>query len=603
MTRNRSILLFISILTVAFIAWPNWPSVSSHARPGQNGKDDKGSEVRRPRTTPTPRPRRPVRPVRPANTGAEELLFWNTIKDSKDPADFNAYLTRYGEKGKFALLAHNRLNAIAAERGGTSGPGSGTAITNVPPRTPASGSMRNSLGIEFVAIAAASFTMGSPEDEAGRDTDESPQHRVTFARGFQIGKYEVTQEQWRSLMGTDPSKFADCDECPVDSVSWNEVQSFMAKLNARNDGFRYSLPTEAQFEYVMRGGTTGMFAGSAASLGELGWYKPNSGDQTHPVGQKQPNRYGIYDLHGNVQEWTQDVYAQDYDGAPTDGSARTLGPEPIRHVIRGGSWEDLEKYYRSAFRVSRPSDDHNEYTGFRVMRMPVAGLPTNSLAFEFAFVRPASFMMGSPEDEADRQPREGPQHQVRFARGFYMGKYEVTQEQWQSVMGANPSKFAGCPQCPVDTVSWDDIQLFLTKLNARNDGFQYSLPSEAQFEFALRGGTTGAFAGELDDLGWYGPNSGSKTHPVGMKAANLFGIYDLHGNVQEWCQDVMADDYAGAPADGSARTYGPTPVRRVIRGGSWVDGEVYFRSAFRVSREQGDRNEYNGFRLVRTPVR
>lgn len=602
MTRNRSILLILGMVAVALIAWPNWPTVSSQTTPGQTPKNDKSSETRRPTATPTPRPRRPRPSTAPANKGAEELLFWDSIKDSKDPADFNAYLTRYGESGKFSVLAHNRLNAIAAERraaagnGGNSGIGTGSGGTSTPVTI-----NRPVSGIEFAYIGPGSFTMGSPESEAGRDSDEGPEHRVTFARGFYMAKYEVTQAQWRAVMGTDPSKFAGCDQCPVEMVSWDDAQAFIAKFNAQNDGYRYSLPTEAQFEYAMRGGTTGEFAGN---LDGLGWYKPNSGGKTRPVGQKRPNTYGIYDLHGNAQEWVQDVYTQDYDGAPTDGSARTLGPEPVRRVIRGGSWIDADKYFRSAFRVSRPPDDRNEYTGFRLVRVPAAATAGTAFpTFDFAYIGPGSFMMGSPEGEAEREDREGPRHQVTIARGFYLGKYEVTQAQWRAVMGNNPSKFAGCDQCPVDTVSWDDIQLFMNKLNARNDGFRYSLPTEAQWEYVMRAGTTGAYAGEADDIGWYGPNSSSRTHPVGLKKPNAFGVYDIHGNVQEWLQDVFAPDYIGAPTDGSARALGPDPIRRVIRGGSWIDDLKYFRSAWRVSRPPDDRNEYNGFRLMRVSAR
>lgn len=604
MTRKRIIVLCICMIAMVGIAWSNWPTVSSQTTPGQTPKNDKGKETLRPSTSPTPRrparPTRPTRPARPANNSAEELLFWDSIKDSKDPADFNAYLTRYGESGKFSVLAHNRLKALGAT--GTGDPGTGPGRTNVPSNGVGPG--RASDTIEYVYIGPATFTMGSPENEAGRDSDEGPQHRVTFSRGFYIGKYEITQAQWRSVMDTDPSKFDGCDTCPVETVSWDDAQAFIAKLNARNDGYRYSLPTEAQFEYVMRGGTTGIFAGNADALGDLGWYQPNAGGKTHPVGQKRPNAYGVYDIHGNAQEWVQDVYTPDYEGAPTDGSARTLGPAPIRRGIRGGSYADLEKYYRSAFRVARPPDDANEYTGFRVVRTPLGGsVASNFPTFEFAYIAPASFMMGSPEDEPEREDREGPRHEVRFARGFYFGKYEVTQAQWFAVMGNNPSSFTNCAQCPVDTVSWDDAQQFIEKLNARNDGFRYSLPTEAQWEYVMRAGTTGAYAGDPAALGWYEPNSGSKTHPVGQKPANRFGVYDVHGNVQEWIQDVFTFDYVGAPTDGSARTLGPSPIRRVIRGGSYIDDAKYFRSAWRVSRPPDDRNKYNGFRLVRMPVR
>src|SRR6185295_12837821 len=126
-------------------------------------------------------------------------------------------------------------------------------------------------------------------------------------------------------------------------------------------------------------------------------------------------------------------------------------------------------------------------------------------------------------------------HKVRITRQFEIGKYEVTQEQWQAVMGDNPSNFKGA-NLPVEKVSWNDAQDFLLKLNAR-DGYTYRLPTEAEWEYACRAGSMGDFAGELDDVAWYDKNSGSKTHPVGQKRPNVWGLYDMHGNVSEWCSD------------------------------------------------------------------
>ena len=133
-----------------------------------------------------------------------------------------------------------------------------------------------------------------------------------------------------------------------------------------------------------------------------------------------------------------------------------------------------------------------------------------------------------------------------------MGRYEVTQAQWQAVMGNNPSNFKGCDQCPVETVSWDDAQEFIRKLNAQNDGYKYRLPSEAEWEYACRAGTTGDYAGNLDEMAWYGKNSGGKTHSVGQKQANGLGLYDMHGNVWEWVEDRYHHNYNRAPTDGSA---------------------------------------------------
>ncbi|MBA2732129.1 MAG: SUMF1/EgtB/PvdO family nonheme iron enzyme [Acidobacteria bacterium] len=219
---------------------------------------------------------------------------------------------------------------------------------------------------------------------------------------------------------------------------------------------------------------------------------------------------------------------------------------------------------------------------------------TNGIGMEFVYVPAGSFMMGSENGEA----YEKPVHQVTIREGFYMGKYEVTQAQWQQVMGNNPSNFKG-DNLPVETVSWDDAQEFIRKLNAQNDGYRYRLPSEAEWEYACRAGTTGDYAGEVDAMGWYAKNSGKKTHPVGQKQANSFGLYDLHGNVLEWCEDWYHDSYNGAPTDGSAWISGGDQQSRVLRGGSWLFDSPFLRSAVRESFDPGDSRYYvHGVRVV-----
>ncbi|MBC7910299.1 MAG: formylglycine-generating enzyme family protein [Pyrinomonadaceae bacterium] len=209
-------------------------------------------------------------------------------------------------------------------------------------------------------------------------------------------------------------------------------------------------------------------------------------------------------------------------------------------------------------------------TGSR--RAPV----TNRYGVEMVWIAPGSFEMGSNSGEAD----EKPVHRVTISKGFYMGKYEVTQKQWQAVMGANPSNFTG-ENLPVEKVSWYDAQDFINKLNEMNDGYKYRLPTEAEWEYAARAGTTGDYAGDLDEMAWYSDNSGKKTHPVGQKQANGWGLYDMHGNVFEWCEDYWHDRYQGAPTDSSAWLSGGESRYRVLRGGSWDTDASYCRSARR----------------------
>jgi formylglycine-generating enzyme required for sulfatase activity len=174
---------------------------------------------------------------------------------------------------------------------------------------------------------------------------------------------------------------------------------------------------------------------------------------------------------------------------------------------------------------------------------------SNGVKLEMVRIPAGEFMMGSPDSDKDAFSQEKPQHQVRITKPFYLGKYLVTQEQWEAVMGNNPSQFRG-PKNPVEQVSWDVCQEFVKKLNAKSGpgGGKFQLPSEAQWEYACRAGsTTHYFFGddkpyglpdkELDDYAWYDKNSGRKTHPVGAKKPNAWGLYDMHGNVEEWCQD------------------------------------------------------------------
>lgn len=190
------------------------------------------------------------------------------------------------------------------------------------------------------------------------------------------------------------------------------------------------------------------------------------------------------------------------------------------------------------------------------------------------------FVMGSPESEEGRDRGEGPQHRVRISEPFLMGKYEVTQAQWQAVMGNNPSFLQGDGNLPVEKISWDDCQDFCRKLSTKT-GHMVRLPTEAEWEYACRAGSTGKYChrdseGKLGTYGWYDANSDSKTHPVGQKKPNAWGLCDMHGNVCEWCADWL-DKYPGS----SARWHDFGQTHRVLRGGSWDGPLAYCRSASR----------------------
>jgi len=221
-------------------------------------------------------------------------------------------------------------------------------------------------------------------------------------------------------------------------------------------------------------------------------------------------------------------------------------------------------------------------------------LKSDSIGMELVLVQPGTFQMGSDDGDAD----EKPVHSVTISKPFYIGKYEVTQKQWCDVMGTNPSKFQGDNR-PVESVSWDDAQDFIRKLNEKEGTTKYRLPTEAEWEFAARGSTQSngyKFAGSSNvaDVAVYGEN---ETKPVGTKRPNELGIYDMSGNVWEWCSDYWKDGYGGfAERDPKGPTSGSY---RVVRGGSFIYDDLNCRVANRSLTNPNARSIYYGFRCVR----
>ncbi|MBO7412014.1 MAG: SUMF1/EgtB/PvdO family nonheme iron enzyme, partial [Ottowia sp.] len=214
----------------------------------------------------------------------------------------------------------------------------------------------NSIGMEFVLIPAGTFQMGCTSS-ADKCEDNEKRHTVTISKPFYLGKYEVTQAQWEVVMGDNPSVFRGAN-LPVSTVSWVDAQMFVEKLNAKEGHNRYRLPTEAEWEYAARAGSTTVysFGDDAAQLGDYAWYADNAGGEPHPVGQKQPNAWGLFDMHGNVYEWVQDYYGKYGAGAVTD----PRGPAGVGElsVRRGGSWNDPVEYCRTAFRSNKKPGLH-----------------------------------------------------------------------------------------------------------------------------------------------------------------------------------------------------------------------------------------------------
>jgi formylglycine-generating enzyme required for sulfatase activity len=240
----------------------------------------------------------------------------------------------------------------------------------------------------------------------------------------------------------------------------------------------------------------------------------------------------------------------------------------------------------------------------------------HGLHLELVRVPAGRFVMGSPDAEGDRDPSEGPQHTVTIAKPFWIGRIEITQAQWVGVAGPNQSQFKNAPghdTLPCECVSWTDCQKFCDAAS-KITGRHVRLPSEAEWEYAARGGSAGAFgvgsgnaiSSDIANFNGTSPYGGAPpgperktTTPVGSFAPNRFGLCDAVGNVSEWCQDVYHDTYDGAPADGSAWEAGGNPELRVYRGGAYNNDASSCRSAVRFAAERGDvRNSTLGFRVV-----
>jgi formylglycine-generating enzyme required for sulfatase activity len=223
----------------------------------------------------------------------------------------------------------------------------------------------------MVGLPAGQFLMGSPDSDPYAQSDEKPQHQVKI-NSFAIGKYPITQAQYQAVMGTNRSHFSNNPQNPVEKVSWDDAQAFCQKLS-QITGKTYRLPTEAEWEYACRAGTTTRyyFGDNDNQLGDYAWYDGNSGGKTHPVGQKKPNGWGLYDMSGNVWEWCEDDWHDSYIGAPNDGSAWLDNDNRSQSVKcpRGGSWYDSPDFCRSAVRYydSRRINGYNGNFSFRVV--------------------------------------------------------------------------------------------------------------------------------------------------------------------------------------------------------------------------------------------
>lgn len=225
----------------------------------------------------------------------------------------------------------------------------------------------NSIGMTLLPIEAGRFDMGS---NASGVANEQPVRQVKVAP-FYLGKYEVTQAEWVAVMGNNPSQFKD-PRRPVDQVTWIQVEEFIQRLNQKEKTTKYRLPSEAEWEYAAQAGLSGEygFAGALGELAQYGWYGQPGNVGTRPVGQRKPNAWGLYDMHGNVWEWVDDCWHDSYDGAPSDGSSWTEKGNCAVRLLKGGGWNSEAFYTRSRVRGSYGYDLNDVGNGFRLAKTP-----------------------------------------------------------------------------------------------------------------------------------------------------------------------------------------------------------------------------------------
>jgi len=290
----------------------------------------------------------------------DENIFWASIQSETQAGFFKSYLEKY-PKGKYAAVANLKIQqfegAVKIQK---------SAITNAlhaPKKSRATSDASLSdtfLNMDFVSIKADCFAMGGGEELS----DEVPEHKVCITQDYVLGKYEVTQAQWLQVMGNNPSKFI-ADNKPVESVSWNDVQTFIAKLNQQT-GLTYRLPTEAEWEYACRAKENNRYCGSN-SISNVAWYDDNANNRSHEVGERKANALGLYDMTGNVAEWVEDWYAHGYyeNSALNNPKGALVGTS---RVVRGGSWSSFEDLGRTVARYRSNPDDRFNYLGFRLAR-------------------------------------------------------------------------------------------------------------------------------------------------------------------------------------------------------------------------------------------
>jgi len=486
-------------------------------------------------------------------------------------------------------------------------------------------------GLKYVWIPPGTFMMGcSPGDTECRD-DEKPRHQVNITKGFWMGQTEVTVGAYKRFAGATgrqmPREPVALGGWPL-NPGWGSEAMPIVNVN-RNDAHDYCmwagarLPTEAEWEYAARGGSTEV---RYASPDEIAWYWDNSGGRMHPVGEKRANGFGLYDMLGSVWEWVSDWYGENYyqnspsqdPVGPAIGSRSDWGGRV--GVLRGGSWYNGPEDARVSRRRWSPLGAGTAVDGFRCGGEVSATVPAGQEArieaplenltpkpgegginpkdgLKYVWIPAGTFMMGCSSRDNGCNTDEEPSHQVTLTKGFWIGQTEVTVGAYKRFAAATGRQMPGAPtfnsgwandNMPITMVNWNDAHDYCAWAGGR-------LPTEAEWEYAARGGSTEALYGPIDEIAWHKKNSGGQTHEVAQKRANGFGLFDVLGNVSEWVNDLYDQDYyQNSPSQDP-----PGPVRgeyRVSRGGSWTFDPNFFRVSFRISGVPAWRQNEDGVR-------
>ncbi len=587
-----------------------------------------------------------------------------------DPARLCRSAFRHGDNpGGTAKNLGFRVSLIlpdsAAERGKMSRapdapqPSTGTAAKKPSPVA----EITNSIGMKLVLIPAGEFLEG---------TDKAAQRKRFVEKAFYAGVCEVTNQQFAKVMGV-----AEGDN-PTNAhggTSWLDAVEFCNRLSKAENlppyyqingktvvetgSCGYRLPSALEWDYAAAAADESTFAFNGEARDAFGFPSLRPTGVSNSFGLRKTIAFWEYEsTPGSFRMWIEpekprksgynnglECHADDLsfrvvrdsDSSPAAGSLSA----DSSLVGADGKWK-LPPGAPSPAIAPFDAQKAKEHQEGWAKHLGVPVEMTNSIGMKLAVIPPGEFMMGSPkeliEEELkthgdnqwykERLPTEGPQHHVRITRPYYFGLYVVTQEEYQRVMGHNPSEFSAMGtekdkvagkdtnRFPVENISWDDAMVFCRKLSNLPEeeaaGRIYRLPSEAQWEYACRAGSTGRYSfslGEnaspeeseeegLSGYGWFDGNSGGMIHAVGGKRANVWGFYDMHGNVWQWCQDWWDKDYyAKSVTDDPAGPVGGTA--RVLRGGSWIHHPAWqCRSACRNSIEPGARGQNVGFRVV-----